>query len=60
MPFSTENCELEENIALMRTTVVTRIVRSVSENVGGGRGEIDRDVTTDYQKLFGSRPKISM
>jgi hypothetical protein len=51
MPFSTENCELEENIALMRTTVVTRIVRSVSENVGGGRGEIDREVMTDSQPV---------
>ena len=45
----------------MRTTVVTRTVRSVRENVGGGWGEIDRDVMTDYQKkLFGKRPKISM
>ena len=39
---------------------MTMTERSVREDVGGGRGEIDRDVTTDYQKLFGSRPKISM
>jgi hypothetical protein len=45
-----ENCELVEEIALMRTTVVARTVRSVRENVGGGWGEIDRDVMTDYQK----------
>jgi hypothetical protein len=35
-------------------------VRSVRENVGGGWGEIDREVMTDYQKLFGMRPKILM
>jgi hypothetical protein len=48
-----ENCELEEKIALMRTAVVARAVRSVCENVGGGWGEIDREVMTDYQELFG-------
>jgi hypothetical protein len=38
----------------MRTAVVARTVRSVRENVGGGWGEIDREVMTDYQKkLFG-------
>ena len=44
---------LEEKIALMRTTVATRTVRSVRETVGGGWGEIDREVMTDYQELFG-------
>jgi len=38
----------------MRTTVMKRTERSVRENVGGGWGEIDREVMTDYQKkLFG-------
>jgi hypothetical protein len=39
---------------------MTMTKRSVREDVGGGRGEIDRDVTTDDQKLFGRRPPISM
>jgi hypothetical protein len=37
----------------MRTTVMTRTERSVRENMGGGWGEIDLEVMTDYQKLFG-------
>ena len=45
----------------MRTTVVTRTVRSVRENVGGGWGEIDRDVTTNYQqKRLECDPEILM
>jgi hypothetical protein len=47
----------------MRTTVVVWTVRSVRENVGGGWGEIDREVMTTmpYQKnVFGKRPKILM
>ena len=43
----------DEKIALMGTTMVTRAVHSVRENGGGGWGEIDREVMTDYQKLFG-------
>ena len=40
---------------------LARTERSVRENVGGGWGEIDRDVMTDHQKkLFGKRSKISM
>jgi hypothetical protein len=30
--------------------MMTRTERSVREDVGGGWGEIDRDVMTDYQK----------
>jgi hypothetical protein len=33
----------------MRKAVVARTVRSVRENVGGGWGEIDREVMTDYR-----------
>jgi hypothetical protein len=32
-----------KKIVLMRTPVVTRTVRSVRENVGGGWGEIDHE-----------------
>jgi hypothetical protein len=40
--------------------MIARTERSVRENVGGGWGETDREVMTDYayQKLFGKRPKI--
>jgi hypothetical protein len=49
----------DEKITLMRTTVVARTVRSVRENVGGGWGEIDRKVMTDYQKkCWGGYPEI--
>jgi hypothetical protein len=30
--------------------MMARTERSVRENVGGGWGEIDRDVMTDYQQ----------
>jgi hypothetical protein len=40
--------------------MTARTERSVRENVGGGWGEIDREVMTDYQKLFGKRPKTLM
>ena len=46
-------------IALVQTTVVARTVRSARENVGGGWGEIDREVMTDYQKkCSGGDPEI--
>jgi hypothetical protein len=37
----------------VRTAVKTRTERSGRENVGGGWGETDLEVMTDYQKLFG-------
>jgi hypothetical protein len=52
----------DEKIALMRTAVlciIARAVRSVRENVGGGWGEIDREVMTDYQKkCSGGDPEV--
>jgi hypothetical protein len=36
--------ELEEKIARVRAAMMARTERSVRENVGGGWGEIDRDV----------------
>ena len=39
----------------------TRTERSVRENVGGGWGEADRDVMTDYQqKRLECDPEILM
>ena len=41
--------------------MVARTERSVRENVGGGWGETDRDVMTDYQqKRLESDPEILM
>jgi hypothetical protein len=41
--------------------MMARTERSVRENVGGGWGEIDRDVMTDYQqKSLESDPEILM
>ena len=41
--------------------MMTMTERSVRENVGGGWGEIDRDVMTDYQqKRWESDPEILM
>ena len=41
--------------------MMTMTERSVREDVGGGWGEADRDVMTDYQqKRLGSDPEILM
>jgi hypothetical protein len=40
--------QLDEKIARVRATMIARTERSVRENVGGGWGEIDREVMTDY------------
>ena len=41
--------------------MMTMTERSVRENVGGGWGEADRDVTTDYQqKRLEVDPEILM
>jgi hypothetical protein len=40
--------------------MMARTERNVRENVGGGWGEIDRDVMTDYQKRLESDPEILM
>jgi hypothetical protein len=51
--------QLDEKVALMRAAVVAWAVRSVRVEVGGGRGEIDREGATDNQKKgFGKRPKV--
>jgi hypothetical protein len=44
--------QLDEKIARVRAARTARTERSVreNENVGGGWGEIDREVMTDYQK----------
>jgi hypothetical protein len=49
---------MKRSLERVRATMTARTKRSVRENVGGGRGEIDREVMADYQELFGKRPKI--
>jgi hypothetical protein len=51
--------QLDEKVARVRATMIARTERSVRENVGGGWGESDREVMTDYQKKRLGRGPIS-